>query len=478
MLEKSFTKDDMIYHENYRVYLDGFKKPVSFKYFFGKWYPVEESVCYSYYTEGSFLLPWTPDCSKGTALSILDDCVYGILKDVSEENCGWFDDLCKVSRYLLSIVCNPYAKSLYECPFENIKKGFALSLEIQESMTSCAKYFDITYTDYVNAEYGASLMRAINLPAHMIKTWDKTIGKSLGRYSKVDWEQDEEYRKFYFAMNSLMKIKYFFRDEESYFRNMNDVQFKEIMDILISAMESRAEYSFVSHNTSNHANCIRNMVSMFGPKNIKAYLKYLYFDISDMEYPGNKDNRRKSLVLRTRDFFCDYIKMCSKIMSLDEEFKKPRWKFKTPEEVKTYHDEITYLYNLRVDEMEAKKHAEQFDKVKGNWNKYLYSEDMFSVIAPKSTLDIANEGIALNHCVKSYIDDVLDNSTNILFIRKTSELDTPFYTLEIKDNKIRQCHGFNNQNVEKAEGLEEFLERYCDRTKVKYQNPDQVLAVD
>jgi hypothetical protein len=131
---------------------------------------------------------------------------------------------------------------------------------------------------------------------------------------------------------------------------------------------------------------------------------------------------------------------------------------------------------MQEDEELLERTREKFDRIKSKWEKYLYQEDRFSVVAPKDTVEIAHEGLSLNHCVKSYIDDVLEEKTNILFVRKSGELSKPFYTLEIQDETIRQCHGYGNCNVCQTEGLEAFLKRFCKKTNVEYADTDRVLA--
>jgi hypothetical protein len=180
----------------------------------------------------------------------------------------------------------------------------------------------------------------------------------------------------------------------------------------------------------------------------------------------------------TRHMYYDYILTCHKLADKFDDFEKPKWKLKNAQDIKNYHDEMAYIYNMKTDEAEMRRSEEAFKQVKDNWNDFLYEEDEFSVIAPKKAMDIAREGIVLNHCVKTYLEDVLEGKTNILFIRNTEEIDKPFYTLEVKDGAVRQCHGFCNCNVSETEGLQEFLERYCKEKHIELEDTDRVLAVE
>jgi hypothetical protein len=172
--------------------------------------------------------------------------------------------------------------------------------------------------------------------------------------------------------------------------------------------------------------------------------------------------------------------MITYLEETDSRVEHPQYKFSSSEEIKRAHDSVVTVYNLISDEREHKEKQQKFEKL---WNaeryeKYQYVGDTFSVVAPKDVLEIANEGSILHHCVKSYISNVVEDKTNILFIRRNGELSKPFYTLEIQENKVRQCHGFGNCNIDKEEGLEDFLRTYCEKKNFTFEDPNKVLAAD
>jgi hypothetical protein len=136
-----------------------------------------------------------------------------------------------------------------------------------------------------------------------------------------------------------------------------------------------------------------------------------------------------------------------------------------------------YLINASQDKVQEEK-EKKYLLIKEKVEELSYKEDAFSVIVPDSLKDIANEGISLHHCVKSYIGAVLAGETNILFIRKTDDLEKPFYTLEVKHGTVRQCHGFGNCNVSETDGLQEFLKRYCEEKNIFFEDCDRILAVE
>jgi hypothetical protein len=61
-----------------------------------------------------------------------------------------------------------------------------------------------------------------------------------------------------------------------------------------------------------------------------------------------------------------------------------------------------------------------------------------------SEKDLIREGDKLHHCVARYAKDHATGKTAILFIRRSEDKNTPFYTLEYKNGKINQDHGNRN----------------------------------
>lgn len=68
------------------------------------------------------------------------------------------------------------------------------------------------------------------------------------------------------------------------------------------------------------------------------------------------------------------------------------------------------------------------------------------IIRPALSIqELIDEGNALDHCVGSYAKRYAKGQTTILFIRKKTNPNKPFYTMEIQDNRIIQTYGFDNK---------------------------------
>lgn len=73
--------------------------------------------------------------------------------------------------------------------------------------------------------------------------------------------------------------------------------------------------------------------------------------------------------------------------------------------------------------------------------------------------EIIEEGKILKHCVGGYVESYAKGITNILFIRKIDDKDTPYYTVEINNEfKIVQVRG--KSNIRATKEIDEFIKMY------------------
>lgn len=131
-----------------------------------------------------------------------------------------------------------------------------------------------------------------------------------------------------------------------------------------------------------------------------------------------------------------------------------------------YHDRLIAIVR-EATIIENKEKNQKIDKaiVRRNSNpqnkeKYEYSSDEYSILLPQNALEIRNEGIALNHCVGQYVEYVASGSTNILFVRKNSEIEKPLLTMEVKNNCICQLYGYHD-TFNKDADIAKFIRDYA-----------------
>lgn len=152
----------------------------------------------------------------------------------------------------------------------------------------------------------------------------------------------------------------------------------------------------------------------------------------------------------------DYLDFANKIgVNLKDSSKK------FPSSLKREHDKASYVYTQLKENLSNELFVEMVEK----YSHLEFKGDKYSVILPKTKESMVDEGYALNHCVSSYIDKVIDGDTNIVFIRKNSDLDVPFYTAEVLNGVLSQVRGFSNKSVE-GEELKSFIDEWADK-KIK-----------
>ena len=90
----------------------------------------------------------------------------------------------------------------------------------------------------------------------------------------------------------------------------------------------------------------------------------------------------------------------------------------------------------------AKDSAIKFDKnYKTHEKAFNFKTDNFSVVIPKSGTDLIIEGQKMHHCVGRYVQDVENNRTYIVFVRKNNDIDKSYITAEVTLNgKIGQYY--------------------------------------
>lgn len=66
----------------------------------------------------------------------------------------------------------------------------------------------------------------------------------------------------------------------------------------------------------------------------------------------------------------------------------------------------------------------------------------------------------MHHCVATYVDRVAEKKTVILFLRRRSDPETPFYTIEIDADakKTAQCRAKYNGTM--TPEVKRFIEKY------------------
>lgn len=133
-----------------------------------------------------------------------------------------------------------------------------------------------------------------------------------------------------------------------------------------------------------------------------------------------------------------------------------------PKDLREKHSETSALCRYKASPESIEKSRKRAEKLKAEGAEYRHGRLMVRV--PRDSNEIIAEGAKLSHCVGWYADRHAKSETTILFIRKRSDPDTPFFTLEMdmKNLSVKQCYGYKNRqsyrdNLEVGQLLEHYL---------------------
>lgn len=166
--------------------------------------------------------------------------------------------------------------------------------------------------------------------------------------------------------------------------------------------------------------------------------------------------------------YADYVRTVGQLNAAN----RMRPQFNTIDDIQRMHDDAAAVLNVKRNMIEVENFKKRIDV----WKKWEFDDDeKYAVIIPLIPEDIATEGITLHHCVKSYIQRVAQGMTNIVFIREKTDLEAPFFTVEVSNmGTIEQIHGFANRNVSSEPGLDKFVKKWAKAKKLNTSNFNKV----
>lgn len=288
---------------------------------------------------------------------------------------------------------------------------------------------------------------------------------------------DIDYRKINFSNGSIADI-----DKETFF-TYTDI-FTTIFDKNNFPEYIPGKLNFLTREDTNDAwsymyntqskvnktmqilNKLRNVYSPATALNMTESLK----DICDKYIIIRRESWGGHIYESKYDALTMYNDYLNTVKLLDDT-KNFRASFKDVDSIKDMHDSAALIYNMKKDEINAKK----FEERSKGWKKWTYDCGDYMVISPEKPEELAHEGFELHHCVKTYIKKVSEGVTNIVFIRKKDESNTPFFTAEISnEGYIEQIHGLCNRNLETEPDLVPFVKKWVKNCHLKERNFNKI----
>lgn len=228
--------------------------------------------------------------------------------------------------------------------------------------------------------------------------------------------------------------------------------------------QSKKDGSKLSINESQElSRLIRNEEDVVKQINQYTSLRKIYQYIKKQFYRKNTNHYYAGYQVLTA--WRDYLRDCQKL------------------EMDTSEESIlfpTYLYKAHQKTIEKVKYQEdqklntQLQKVLKKLRKYQFEYNGLLIRPVQSIKELNEEGNALKHCVGGYANSYVKGETSLFVIRKVSQPDMPFYTAEIKNNRITQAYGF--RNCLPTKNVQLFLDTFTDEKLAKKKKERKVAV--
>lgn len=189
---------------------------------------------------------------------------------------------------------------------------------------------------------------------------------------------------------------------------------------------------------------MKNIIELH--KIIPSVLKIHSYVSRQVKLYGERCNLYIDDILRD---WLDYLKECK---SLGMDLKDTAVTF--PKNLRVAHENTTKQIKLKKEKLLKEK----IERLSLKRQRYKYSFKNIVSMPAASVDELIAEGAALNHCVGTYADRYAKGETDIVFIRKVSEPDRSFYTMEIKNNQVVQVRGSHNCGM--TDEVKEFVEHF------------------
>lgn len=275
----------------------------------------------------------------------------------------------------------------------------------------------------------AELVDYINPLVRYLKLWQKK--PKLEYMLRAGFENivnDLIYDKGYtdhfnWESNNLLKILGICKTDIDFCKEMTAAELKFYKQIISVDGCSQAKEIFI--HLKQH---------VYYSDEIRKYTGLKYGQILNYAKKQKHANGSYLMISYALNLWCDYLRMSFDLFGEAEEIK--------PKSIQLSHDKLVERKAFLASQKENEMISRRADDLKALCMEY---EELF-MRPPRSGNEIVAEGLALQHCVGSYCKYHAKGSTNILFIRKKSAPDIPYFTIEVTDElTVKQCHGFKNE---------------------------------
>ena len=234
------------------------------------------------------------------------------------------------------------------------------------------------------------------------------------------------------SIKDLNQIYYNDLEDEKIIYNLKQIekepQYLGVFDV------KRSYYS----SNSDTINVLESKQKDYIKNNIISTIKRYNLDLNAFVDFLNRVKRTEAVTLDdlfNGRHYTDYLRM---EYELKNEHK--------PSMVK-YPKNFMSTFHLIKSEYNAKKERIDDDKFKRQCDFHRdleYNDKKYQIVVPIHKKEIELEADELKHCVRSYISQVVNGSTLIVFCRNIRDLETPLVTIEVKKGYVTQAYGIHD----------------------------------
>lgn len=384
-----------------------------------------------------------------------------------------------------------YTRDFFEAKETNMVGETIYSLLRYPILESAIK-IGIDLESYYRSTY--NLFETLCARVGAVNLKEKNINKALGLNSyQVQYLVDNPRSAMIRGLKNIFKTgeTNMWRDYDGFISiaDMDNDTFDKYINIIteLSDMDANKDngsgYSRYGNDepSSNIIHLLKRIQDIYGKDTVLSdgvinFIKGLLEKHAELLKERREDSRRYAWLNFSEqplNIYGDYLNMAEVI---NDRNMAPA-KLSGFDELLDAHDSLMYIANEKQHEYEQ----QQFDILKDEWAKLTETGDEYSIIYPDSPANIITEGRALSHCVASFVKSVSSGSTTILFLRRNSEIKKPLLTIEVRDGKVRQAHGFANCSLESMEaenpGINKFFHDWAKKKKLADTNINSMLCV-
>ena len=206
----------------------------------------------------------------------------------------------------------------------------------------------------------------------------------------------------------------------------------------------------------------RNLIYMMKRNRVKPEKLYDYLKAL---IAGKGEKPWGKYVSTAKSYWMDYISAAEGV-KLDlsrTEFTLPK-----KSKLKERHDVATGLWRDVIAQrqtVEMKELCERLQKIYG------YDAHGLTIVIPRSTRDIIDEGKAQANCVAGYADRHKNGKLAIVFIRKKETPNVPFITVEMRKDQLWQAHRKGNTGTRQEDNI--FINEWLEVVKKRFEEAEK-----